>query len=127
SFEIADGFEIELALSEPDIADPVDMMIDEMGRMYIVEMPGYPLDLSGGGKVKMVEDTDGDGRYDNVITFADNLQLPNGIMKWIEGILLADAPNLLYLTDSNGDGESNVRDTVVTGYAQGNPQHKVNN
>src|SRR5690625_4179798 len=94
SFEVAEGFEIELVLSEPEIADPVDMMIDEYGRMYVVEMPGYPLDMSSGGKVKMLEDTNGDGRYDKVSTFAENLQFPNGIMRWKEGVLLTDAPNV---------------------------------
>src|SRR5690606_41458115 len=48
-------------------------------------------------------------------------------MRWKEGVLLTDAPNLLDLADSNGDGVADVRDTVVTGFAQGNPQHKVNN
>lgn len=127
TFELADGFGIEMVLSEPEIADPVDMMIDEMGRMYVVEMPGYPLDLSGGGKVKLFQDTNGDGQYDKITTFADGLQLPNGVMRWKQGILLTDAPNVLYLADSNGDGVADIRDTVVTGFAQGNPQHKVNN
>ena len=53
SFEIEDGFKIELVASEPLIGDPVDMEIDEYGRLYVVEMPGYPLDKTGSGKVKL--------------------------------------------------------------------------
>lgn len=127
SFKLADGFNIDIIAIEPAIADPVDMIIDEYGRMFVVEMPGYPLDLSGGGKVKLLEDTNGDGKYNKISTFAENLKLPNGIMRWKEGILLTDAPNVLYFEDSDEDGVADIRDTMVIGFAQGNPQHKVNN
>ena len=49
TFELEPGFKIELLASEPLIGDPVDMEIDEFGRLYVVEMPGYPLDKNGSG------------------------------------------------------------------------------
>src|SRR3954466_7201318 len=56
TFEVEPGFKIELLADEPLIADPVDMEIDEFGRLYVVEMHGYPLDKSGSGKIKLLSD-----------------------------------------------------------------------
>lgn len=127
SFEIADGFQIELMAMEPLIADPVDMVIDELGRWYVVEMHGYPLDVSGSGKVKRLLDTDEDGYPDEAVVFADSLVFPTGIMRWKEGFLVTDPPNVLYLEDTDDDGRADKREIVLTGFARSNPQHNVNN
>jgi putative membrane-bound dehydrogenase-like protein len=127
TFQIADGFQMELIASEPLVADPVAMEIDEAGRMYVVEMHGYPLDKSGSGKVKLLTDTDGDGKMDQSIAFAEGLMLPTGVMRWKKGIIVTDAPNVLYFEDTDGDGKSDVRDTLLTGFALSNPQHNLNN
>ena len=127
SFETEPGFKIELIASEPLIADPVDMEIDEFGRMYVVEMHGYPLDKSGSGKIKLVTDSDGDGEMDKSTVFAEHLVLPNGVMRWKKGILVTDAPHVLYFEDSDGDGKSDIRDTILTGFSLSNPHINVNN
>lgn len=126
SFELEPGFKIELLASEPLISDPVDMEIDEYGRLYVVEMHGYPLDKSGTGIIRLLSDSNGDGRMDKSIVYADHLMLPNSIMRWKNGLLVTDAPNVLYLEDTNGDGMSDVRDTLLTGFALSNPQHNLN-
>lgn len=127
TLEVASGFEIELVASEPLIADPVDMMIDENGQMYVVEMPGYPLDQGGSGKIKLLVDDDGDGQIDRSSVFAEGLMLPTGIMRWKKGVLVTDAPDVLYLEDTDGDGKADVRETILTGFALSNPQHNLNN
>lgn len=127
TFQIADGFQIELVASEPLVADPVAMEIDEAGRMYVVEMHGYPMDKSGTGKIKLLTDRDGDGRMDHSEVFADGLVLPTGILRWKKGVVVTDAPNVLYLEDANGDGKAEIRDTLLTGFALSNPQHNLNN
>ncbi len=127
TFEIEPGFQIELLTSEPLISDPVDMEIDEYGRLYVIEMHGYPLDKSGSGNIKMLTDTDGDGKFDKSTDFADGLVLPNGIMRWKKGILVTDAPNVMYFEDTNGDGKADIRDTVLTGFSLSNPHINVNN
>ncbi|WP_162141575.1 PVC-type heme-binding CxxCH protein [Lunatimonas lonarensis] len=126
SFELMEGFQIELIAAEPLVADPVDMEIDEYGRMYVVEMHGYPLDLSGTGKVKLLEDTDGDGVMDKSTVFADSLVLPTGIMRWKQGVLVTDPPHVWYLADSDGDGVADIKEVLLTGFARSNPQHNVN-
>ena len=81
TMRIDEGFRLELVASEPDVESPVAMDIDEDGRMFVVEMPGYPLDTQPTGRVKLLEDTDGDGRFDRVTVFADELVLPTGVMR----------------------------------------------
>ena len=127
TFRLEAGFRIEPFLTEPDIRSPVAMEIDENGRIYVVEDPGYPLNVQGKvGRVLLFEDTDGDGRPDKHTVFADHLTMPTGIMRWKKGVLVTDAPDVLYLEDTDGDGKADVRKPVLTGFAFSNPQHTVN-
>jgi putative membrane-bound dehydrogenase-like protein len=125
-FEIADGFEIELVAAEPLVSDPVAIEIDEDGRMYVAEMHGYPLDLAGSGKIKLLQDTNADGYPDKSTVFAENLVLPTGLMRWRKGLLVTDAPHVWYLEDTNNDGRADVKKAVLTGFALSNPQHNLN-
>jgi putative membrane-bound dehydrogenase-like protein len=117
TFELEPGYKIELVASEPLVSDPVDMEIDEYGRLYVVELHGYPLNKSGTSKIKLLADTDGDGKMDKSTVFAENLKLPFGIMRWKKGVLVADAPDILYLEDSTGDGQADIRKIMLTGFA----------
>ena len=126
TFRIEPGFRIELVAAEPDVVSPVAMEIDEDGRIYVVEMPGYPLDTAPTGRVKRLDDTDGDGRPDRASVFAEGLVLPTGVMRWKRGLLVTSAPDLLYLEDRDGDGRAEHREVVLTGFAFTNPQHTVN-
>ena len=126
TFEIEPGFRIELFAAEPDIIDPVDMEIDENGRIYVVENPGYPLEVEGQlGRVKLLRDSDGDGRPDRTTVFADDLTMPTGVMRWKQGILVTDAPDVWYFEDTDGDDRADVRQVLLTGFAFSNPQHTV--
>ncbi len=128
TFKVESGFQIEKFLSEPDVESPVAMEVDENGRVYVVEDRGYPLSTDNPlGRVKMIEDTNGDGIPDRVTVFADKLIMPTGVMRWKKGILVTDAPNVWYFEDTNGDGVADVRKLVLTGFAVTNPQHTVNN
>ncbi|MDA0196331.1 MAG: dehydrogenase [Bacteroidetes bacterium] len=126
AFQIMDGFDIELLVAEPLVSDPVAMEIDELGNIYVVEMHGYPLDKKGSGIVKLITDSNGDGKPDKSQVFADGLILPTGIMKWKTGVIVADPPDILYLEDTNNDGKADVREVMITGFALSNPQHNAN-
>ena len=126
SFELEEGFRIELFAAEPLITDPVAMEVDENGRIYVVENPGYPLDTKPTGKIKLLQDTNGDGRPDESTVFADGLTLPTGLMRWKNGILVTAAPDLVYFEDSDGDNRADIRRVILTGFAFSNPQHTVN-
>lgn len=125
-FQLMDGFDIELVAAEPLVADPVAMEIDEDGNWFVLEMPGYPLDLSKTGQVRKLMDTNGDGYPDKSEIFVDSLTLPMGIMKWKKGIIVADAPNILYFEDTNGDNKADKREVILTGFSLSNPQHNMN-
>ena len=126
TFEVEPGFKIELIAAEPLIADPVAMEIDENGAMYVVENHGYPLDKKRSSKVKLLRDTDGDGVMDHSTVFADTLMMPTGVMRWKKGILVTDAPDVLYMEDTNNDDKADIIRTMLTGFALSNPQHNVN-
>jgi putative membrane-bound dehydrogenase-like protein len=126
TMQVENGFRLELVASEPRVQSPVAMDIDEHGRLFVVEMPGYPLDVSPTGRIKLLEDSDGDGEFERATVFADSLVLPTGVMRWKKGVLVTAAPDVLYLEDSDGDGRADVRQVVLTGFPRTNPQHTVN-
>ena len=126
TFELPEGFRIELAAAEPNVVDPVAMAFDEQGRLLVVEMSDYPLDAEPRGQVKRLEDRDGDGYFEQAEVFADGLSMPTGVMSWGAGILVTAAPDILYFEDSDQDGRADVRKVVLTGFAATNPQLRVN-
>src|SRR5260221_10808151 len=96
TFHVAKGFAVELVASEPDVVDPVAMAFDEDGRLYVVEMRGYPnAGVATGniasGRIKRLEDRDGDGYFETAAVFADGLRFPTGLMPWRGGLLVANA------------------------------------
>ncbi len=126
SFEIHPDFAIELFASEPEIRDPVAMAFGPDGRIWVVENSGYPLDSAGGrGRVKQLIDRDGDGLPDSATVFAEGLTMPTGVMAWKDGVIVTDAPDVLYLADRDGDGRSDERVRLLGGFAFTNPQHTV--
>ncbi|MGB2714839.1 MAG: PVC-type heme-binding CxxCH protein [Vicinamibacterales bacterium] len=122
SFELEPDYRIEIAAAEPLIKDPVAMTFDERGRLYVVENRGYPGPLEGIsttealGVIALLEDKNGDGRYDTRSDFASGLTYPNGIMPWNGGVFVTCAPDILYLKDTTGDGVADERRVVLTGF-----------
>ncbi len=129
-FRLHPKFRLELAASEPQVIDPVAMRFDENGRMWVVEMGDYPNGPAAGerplSRVRWLEDTDGDGRYETSRVFADGLLFATGIQPWAGGILVTAAGELLYLADTDGDGVADVRQTWYAGFKQENPQLRAN-
>ena len=73
SFQIAEGFAIDLIASEPLVEDPVAIAWDERGRMFVAEMRDYPNNPNKLGRIKLLTDDDGDGRMDHAVIFAADL------------------------------------------------------
>ncbi|MHB1557813.1 MAG: PVC-type heme-binding CxxCH protein, partial [Isosphaeraceae bacterium] len=111
------GFAVEVVAAEPDIVNPVAMTFDERGRVWITESLEYPRHAPGRGRdrVKVIEDTDGDGKADRFTVFADGLNIPSGIAVGHGGVWVANSPDLLFLRDTDGDGRADSREVVATG------------
>ncbi len=114
------GFSVELVAAEPDIMNPVAMTFDERGRVWVTESFEYPRREPGPGRdrVKVLEDTDGDGRADKVTVFAEGLNIPSGIAVGHGGVWVANAPDILFLQDTDGDGRADKHEVVVTGFGR---------
>ena len=130
AFRVRPGFRVELVAAEPVVVDPVAFDWGADGRLWVVEMRDYPLGLDGkgqaGGVVKILEDADGDGRYEKATTFLDGIAFPSSVMPWKKGALIAAAPDIFYAEDTDGDGKADVRKVLLTGFTPGNQQHRVN-
>ncbi len=126
AFVLADpALTIELVAAEPEVASPVAIAWDEDGRLYVAEMLDYP-DAKTSGRIRMLEDRDGDGRYERATVFADGLPFPNGVLPCFGGLLVTAAPNIWFFRDDDGDGRADVRRVLLTGFGEGNTQLRVN-
>jgi putative membrane-bound dehydrogenase-like protein len=131
TFKVPKGFRVELVACEPDVVDPVAMAFDENGRMFVAEMPGYP---NGGvatgkitsGRIKMLEDRDGDGFYETSTLYLEGLRFPTAVMPYKGGLLVANAPDLLYAEDTTGKGQADRQRVLYTGFNLANIQQLLN-
>lgn len=126
-FKLESGLRIELVAAEPQIESPVAMAFDEDGRLFVVEMRDYPNGPGKGkppeGRIRLLEDRDGDGFYETSTIFADNLLFANGLLPWRGGLIVTAAPHILHLKKS-ADGKL-ARTVLYEGFAAQNPQLRV--
>ncbi len=127
---VREGYRAELVASEPLVIDPVAIDWSADGRLWVVEMADYPLGMDGkgqiGGRVRVLDDTDDNGTYDHQTLFAEGLSFPTGILAWRDGVIVTAAPEILYLRDTNGDGQADTREVLISGLSTGNQQLRVN-
>ncbi len=127
TFVLQPGFTLDLVAAEPLVNDPVAVDFDADGRMFVAEMRGYSEQAQERiSRIRLLTDTDGDGRYDRASVFADGLAWPTALICWQEGLFVADAPDILYLADRDGDGRAEQRRVVLTGLGTSNVQGLVN-
>jgi putative membrane-bound dehydrogenase-like protein len=78
------------------------------------------------GRIRILEDADGDGRYEKSTLFLDGLTHVTGLACWKGGVFVASVPEIFHARDDDGDGRCDVRESWFTGFKAGNPQHLVN-
>ncbi len=128
AIQVPTNFTVALVASEPLVQDPVFIDWGDDGRMWVVEMRDYPLPVNGKTRavIKRLEDTDGDGVYDQAAVFAENLSFANGLIPWRQGVLISAAPDLLYAEDADGDGRADKIEKLFSGFGVWNQQHLLN-
>lgn len=134
TFRVQHGFEMQLIAAEPLVNDPVDLAYDENGLAYIVEMRDYPFPEKTNeqptefiGRVRILEDTDDDGRFDKSGVFVEGLSWPTSVALWKGGAFIAAAPDIWYCKDTDGDRKADIKEQVFTGFGRYNVQAIMNN
>jgi putative membrane-bound dehydrogenase-like protein len=129
-YELHPQLEMSLFAREPDVVDPVALTFDEEGRVYVVEMRDYPYGVGparqSGGTIRLLEDTNNDGKVDRSVLFAEGLSFPTSVAPWKGGILVAAPPEILFLKDTNGDGKADTREVLLKGFTLGVTDSNMN-
>ena len=131
SFELPEGYEIELVASEerfPELANPVALNFDDAGRLWVAVMPSYPHwqpKTPMDDKLLILEDDDGDGVTDRVETFLGGLHQPTGFEFGNGGVYVAQQPDLIFAEDTDGDDQADVRTRIVNGFGTADSHHGI--
>ncbi len=121
--QLPSGFTAQLFAAEPNITKPIALAWDHRGRLWIAESVDYPNELQppgqGRDRIKICEDTDGDGRADKFTVFADQLSIPTSLTFARGGVVVHQAPQTLFLKDTDGDDRADVRQVLFSGWDTG--------
>jgi len=128
---LPDGFTASLFAAEPDIIKPICLAWDERGRLWIAETIDYPNDLQpvgeGHDRIRICEDTNGDGRADQFTVFADKLSIPTGMCFANGGLIVLESGRTLFLKDANGDDRADERRVLFSGWGMGDTHATASN
>ncbi|MES2657654.1 MAG: PVC-type heme-binding CxxCH protein [Verrucomicrobiota bacterium] len=118
--QVPAGTRLVLFASEPMVMNPIAIDWDERGRAWVVESFGYPNNVpdkpgSGEDKIKILEDTNGDGKADKMTVFASGLRHCTTTVFVKGGVVATDGRDIVYLRDDDGDGKSDTRKVLATG------------
>ena len=124
------GLKVDLVAAEPLVASPVAIDFGPDGKLWVAEMADYPSGLDGnfqpGGRIRLLESTRDDGRFDKATVFLDNIPFPTGVTVWRKGVLVCAAPDILYAEDTDGDRRADVVKKLFSGFGTENFQARVN-
>ncbi|RYD86825.1 MAG: dehydrogenase, partial [Sphingobacteriales bacterium] len=115
-------FTLEQFAHEPDVMHPIAMAWDERGRLFVLITKDYPnerKDTGGTDYILICEDTNKDGKADKFTKFADGLSIPTGLAFVNGGIMVSQAPHMLFLKDTNGDDKADEKKVLFTGFGTG--------
>jgi putative membrane-bound dehydrogenase-like protein len=129
--QVPAGFELSLFASDPDIVNPISIGWDHKGRAFVVETVDYPNNLQAGNfgndRIKICEDTDGDGRADKFTIFAEKLSIPTSLVFANGGVICTNGSEMLFLKDADGDNKADVREVLFDGFGVGDTHAGVSN
>lgn len=112
-------FSLELFAHEPEVVHPIALAWDEKGRMFIAITYDYPnerKDEGGRDYILICEDTNGDGKADKFTRFAEGLSVPTGMVFANGGLIVSQAPHMIFLQDTDGDDKADVKKILFSGF-----------
>ena len=120
--QIPPGFELQLFAAEPLVTgNPEAMAWDERGRLWVAETRDYPNNPQSAGQgndvIKILEDTNHDGRADKATVFADKLTIVSSLVFANGGIIVSQAGEMVALKDTNGDDKADLRESLIRGWS----------
>ncbi len=125
------GFRVQLFAAEPEIQKPMNMQFDARGRLWVSGSTEYPYpvpaDRPGRDSIRILEDTNHDGRADKVTTFVDGLSIPIGIYPYKNGVIAYSIPNIWFFDDTDGDGKADRREILYGPFDYLHDTHGMNN
>lgn len=130
TFSLPDGFRISCFASEPDLQKPMNMAFDADGRLWVTGSNQYPLPAKqgeGSDSVRILEDTNSDGIADRITVFADNLNIPIGLLPYQNGVIVFSIPDILYLEDTDADGKADKRTKLYGPFDTSRDTHGMTN
>ena len=128
SFDVAEGYEINLFAADPLLAKPTQMNFDARGRLWVACSEAYPQvkpEEPANDKVVILEDLDGDGTADKAKVFADGLLIPTGVEPGDGGAYVGQGTELLHFKDNDGDGKADERRVVLSGFGTEDTHHII--
>jgi putative membrane-bound dehydrogenase-like protein len=130
AIQVHDGLRVELVASEPQVESPVAIDFGANGKLWVAEMKDYGCKdgetCPPAGRVSILEDRDGDGKFETSTVFLDKLAAPMGVCAWRKGVLISAAPDLIYAEDADGDNKADIVKTLFTGFSVENAQARLN-
>jgi glucose/arabinose dehydrogenase len=129
TFEVADGFEVNLWAEDPQLHKPIEINWDARGRLWVASSEVYPQIKPGQpatDSVVVLEDTDGNGKADKSTVFAAGLLIPTGVLPDSNGgCYVAASHQLLYFKDTNGDGKADEQRIVLSSFGTEDTHHNL--
>ncbi|VTS08136.1 PVC-type heme-binding CxxCH protein [Tuwongella immobilis] len=130
-FRLPPGFEAQLVASEPDILKPMNLAWDAHGRLWVTSSIEYPWPSEKApakDRLQVLSDFGPDGRARKIVTFADDLNIPIGVLPLPSGndVLVHSIPNVYLLRDTNGDGKADERKVILSGIGYRDTHGMVN-
>ena len=126
TFQLAEGFEVNLFAADPLLAKPIQMNFDSRGRLWVASSEVYPQIEPGqlaNDKIVILEDADGDGIAENSSVYADGLLIPTGVEPGDGGAYVANSTELVHLADTDGDGRADKRRVCLSGFGTEDTHH----
>ncbi|MDB6054057.1 MAG: hypothetical protein JWN25_1580 [Verrucomicrobiales bacterium] len=128
TFEVADGFQVNLYAENPLLAKPIQMNFDSRGRLWVSSSSVYPQIEPGqkaNDKIIIIEDTNGNGVANKSTVFADGLLIPSAVIPGDGGVYVGQSTELLFLKDLDGDGKADLKKVVLSGLGTEDTHHIV--